>query len=133
MKRGAFESVSPTLQVASPAMESVIRPDDYGAGLRAGAKGLEAFADFMGKLGNMANKAYALKQTNMQKKAADAKKKRELLDEYDTYTDKNSLAARACEKNIARINQELAYDQDVLRRSNLFGIWGTPTDGTSSK
>ena len=133
MKRGAFESVGPTMQVARPAMESVIRPDDYGAGLRAGAKGLQAFADFMGKLGNMSNKAYALKQTNMQKKAADAKKKRELLDEYDTYSDKNSIAAIACEKNIARINQELAYDQDVLRRSNLFGIWGTPTDGTSGK
>lgn len=133
MKRGAFESVGPTMQVSRPAMESVIRPDDYGAGLRAGAKGLQAFADFMGKLGGMSNKAYALKQTNMQKKASDAKKKRELLDEYDTYADKNSPAARACEKNIARINQELAYDQDVLKRSNLFGIWGTPTDGTSNK
>ena len=133
MKRGAFESVGPTMRVARPAMESVIRPDDYGAGLRAGAKGLQEFADFMGKLGNMSDKAYALKQTNMQKKASDAKKKRELLDEYDTYSDKNSLAARACEKNIARINQELAYDQDVLRRSTLFGIWGTPTDGTSDK
>jgi hypothetical protein len=133
MKRGAFESVGPTAQIAGPAMESVIRPEDYGAGLRAGAKGLEAFADFMGKLGNMSDKAYALKQTNKQKKAADAKKKRELLDEYDTYSDKNTLAARACEKNIERINQELKYDQDVLRRSNLFGIWGTPTDGTSNE
>lgn len=133
MKRGAFESVGPSMQVASPAMESVIRPDDYGAGLRVGAKGLESFADLMGKLGNMADKSYALKQMNMQRKATDAKKKRELLDEYDTYGDKSSLEAKACWKNIERINQELAYDQDVLRRSNLFGIWGTPTDGTSNE
>lgn len=130
MKRGAFESVSPTSQVARPSMSSVIRPDDYGRGLRSIADGFSKFADFMGKLGNMADKAYAVKQANEGNLAKHNKQKKELMDEYSTYTDKNSPEARACYKNIERINQEIAYDRDVLKRSNIFGTWGTPTDGT---
>lgn len=133
MKRGAFESVAPTSQVARPSMSSTIRPEDHGRGLRSIADGLNMVAGFIGKLGDVSDKAYALKQANLQNLAKHAKQKRELMDEYDTYTNKNSPEAKACHANILRIDQEIAYDKDVLKRSNMFGIWGTPTDGVAKK
>lgn len=130
MKRGAFESIAPTSQVARPSMSSTIRPEDYGRGLRSIADGLEKVAELMGKMSNFADKAYAVKQANEGNLAKHNKQKKELMDEYSTYADKNSPEARACYKNIERINQEIAYDRNVLKRSNIFGMWGTATDGT---
>lgn len=121
IKRGVFESVHPNSDVARPAMKSTIRPDDYGAGLRAVAAGFQATADTLGKIADMTGKGAALKQANK----ANMNKAAEALRNYDLEVAQDP--SKRNDKLRKSLENQAALMKDTYDRSGMFGLWGTPS------
>ena len=141
MKRGAFESVQLS-QVADSAKNPNVKIDSVARGMRAFGAGLGAVADLMGKLGNMADKAYKARTANvaafnqsLNDLAAGQAKLDEVKNKYDgVNTSEARDAISAAQRNVDTLKQQSDLALDRYKRSGiLFGKIGTATAESGRK
>lgn len=141
MKRGAFESAQLS-QKANSAKNPNVQLESVARGMRAFGAGLGAVADLMGKLGNMADKAYAAKSANMgafnqslNNLAAGRAKLDEVKKQYDgVNTQEARDAIAAAQGNVDTLQQQSDLALDKYKRSGiLFGKIGTATAESGRK
>jgi hypothetical protein len=141
MKRGAFESVQLS-QVADSAKNPNVQIDSVARGMRAFGAGLGAVANLMGKLGDMADKAYKARQANvsafnqsLNDLAAGKTKLDEVKKRYDgVNTDEARDAISAAQRNVDTLQQQSDFALDKYKRSGiLFGKIGTSTAESGRK
>lgn len=141
IKRGAFESTQLS-QVANSAKNPNVQIDSVASGMRAFGEGLGAVADLMGKLGDMASKAYQARQANsaafnqsLNDLAAGQAKLDEVKKKYDgVNTDEARDAISAAQRNVDTLQQQSDLALDKYKRSGiLFGKIGTATAESGRK
>lgn len=141
MKRGAFESAQLS-QKADSAKNPNVQLESVARGMRAFGAGLGAVADLMGKLGDMASKAYAAKSANigafnqsLNNLAAGRAKLDEVKKQYDgVNTQEARDAIAAAQGNVDTLQQQSDLALDKYKRSGiLFGKIGTATAESGRK
>ena len=115
IKRGSFESVAPTTQVAGPRKHSTIRPDE-GQALRYGADALKSWADHFSKMGDMCVAAGKQKSANMEQMQSSAAALRQAAQMGMDKTDPDGYKS---------LQNKFENDVYNYNHQTLFGVWGT--------